>query len=77
MSNTTSPPIAFRLPDMTCGSCVRRVREALEAAYGSIEHEIDLSQQRLTLARPSGVSQSDVAKTLEAAGYPAVAIERA
>ena len=72
----TSPSVEFHVPDMTCGSCVRHVKDALEAAFGAIEHQIDLPGKRVTVKLASDVTQGQVASILEAAGYTATAVER-
>lgn len=60
--------ISFRLEGLSCASCVRRAEQALGALDGVVAAEVNLATET---ARVVGdVPARDIARALEAAGYP-------
>lgn len=67
-----SNTVTFAVADMTCGSCVKHVREALDENFDQLSHEIDLANKKLTVSfEPTSVSEEAIARVLGEAGYPA------
>ena len=64
------PSFTLRIDNMHCGSCIRRVSQALRSAEGITVDEVRLGAARLsTIQDPP---QADVAlAALAKAGYPA------
>lgn len=60
---------------MSCEHCARRITTAIRSVDESAHMEFDLKRKRLRLASP--VELSKFIRSLEDAGYPAVAAEPA
>lgn len=61
--------IELHVEGMTCGACVRRVREALEPLAGVREVAVDLAAGRVRVGGEADSGQLIAA--LQKAGYPA------
>jgi len=62
-----SMTIAFQVPDMTCGHCVRAITQAVAEAAPGAHVTVDLESHRVTV---SGADQADkVEAAIRAAGY--------
>ncbi|WP_031342008.1 heavy-metal-associated domain-containing protein [Novosphingobium lindaniclasticum] len=62
----------FLVPDMTCGSCVKHVREAITALDSSATVEADTVERKISVSTTA--LQADVEKALADDGYPVTAI---
>lgn len=60
--------VTLRVDNMHCGSCVRRVTQALENTGGVTVDEVRIGGARVHLA--DGVSESSVLSAVEKAGFP-------
>ena len=60
---------------MSCASCVGRVERALSAVPGVIGASVNLATERAQVRRVSGVSNVDLVRAIESAGYQAKALE--
>ncbi|CFO54244.1 heavy metal transport protein [Bordetella pertussis] len=59
--------IAFHVPDMTCGHCVKSITQAVQQAVPQALVQIDLAARRVTV---EGVAAAEpVAQAIRAAGY--------
>ena len=81
MSTPSSGPAEVRtvlsVTGMTCGNCVRHVREALEELPG-VRAGVDLDAAEATAVHPQHVTVQDLLDAVTEAGYeavPAVAAE--
>jgi copper chaperone CopZ len=63
--------VTLSVPDMSCGSCVAHIRQALAAIPGVAERGIDLARHevRVELRDPSALAAVQAALAEE--GYPA------
>ncbi|WP_411034778.1 heavy-metal-associated domain-containing protein [Shinella sp. BYT-45] len=68
MSN--DKPLAFTVPDMTCGHCVRTITGAVLAAYPDAKVDIDLAAKRVSIENAG--DRAAVASIIEAEGYSPV-----
>jgi copper chaperone len=66
-----SDSLAFTVPDMTCGHCVRSITDAVLAAYPAARVEIDLAAKRVSVANAG--DRAAVASVIAAVGYSPVA----
>ena len=60
--------VTLRVDNMHCGSCVRRVTQALERLGGVTVDEVRIGGARVRLA--DGVPESSVLSAVEKAGFP-------
>jgi copper chaperone len=60
--------IEFKLPDMTCGHCARRVTEAIKAVDAAGQVTVDLPAK--TVQIESHTERSVLVAALAQAGYP-------
>ncbi|UXH77843.1 heavy-metal-associated domain-containing protein [Roseateles amylovorans] len=58
----------FKLPDMSCGHCLKAVTEALKGADERAEVQVRLEQK--TVQVESQLSRDQLAEVLTEAGYP-------
>ncbi|KZX52492.1 copper chaperone [Qipengyuania flava] len=63
----------FALQNMSCGSCVRHINQALAAVDPGAKVEADTVSRKITV--DTKASQGDVEKALADAGYPATALQ--
>ena len=68
MSNSTT--LAFTVPNMTCGHCVKAITGAVLSAYPGARVDIDLAAKRVSIANAG--DQAAVASVIAAAGYSPV-----
>ncbi|MCA9679725.1 MAG: heavy-metal-associated domain-containing protein [Kofleriaceae bacterium] len=62
----------FDVQGMTCGSCVRHVRDAVTALDGVVDVDVLLRAGTVVVHHDAGRAPSDrVAAALDDAGYPA------
>lgn len=61
----------LKIDGMTCASCVRRVERALGKTAGVHEANVNFATERATVAHDASVSEADLAKAVENAGYSA------
>jgi copper chaperone CopZ len=62
----------FRVANLTCGSCVANVSNALAGVAGIAEVTVNLTSGRARVAfDPEKVADADIAARITAAGYPA------
>ncbi len=62
----------FSVPNMSCGSCVRRVEQAILLLDANAKIEGDTVDRKVKIETTA--SQQDVEKALLEAGYPATAL---
>lgn len=62
--------LRLRIEGMSCGHCVRAVRQTLESFPGVVVGEVALGSAELDLD-PSLLSLERILEALSAAGYPA------
>lgn len=60
---------------MTCASCVAHVEKALKKLPGVVDATVNLATERAEVTAMDGVSQVDVDRAIEAAGYGVVPID--
>jgi copper chaperone len=58
----------LKIPDMSCGHCVKAITEAITALDATATVTTDL--QNHTVCVQSGVAESDITQALTQAGYP-------
>ena len=59
--------IVFRIPNMRCGGCARRVTAALRGAAPGAQIEVDLQRREVSV---TGAADADgLARALREAGY--------
>jgi copper chaperone len=59
----------FHIQDMTCGSCVRHVNQAIAKVDPAATVEADTASRRITVTTTA--SQQQIEKALRDDGYPA------
>ncbi len=64
-------PISLSIPDMTCGSCVAHIREAIDGVAGVHGCTIDLRQRQVRFQVSDLPTVSTVQARLADDGYPA------
>jgi copper chaperone len=64
------PEFIFRIENMHCGSCVRRVSQALAATKGLLVKEVRIGAARVSSSQ-SPVPVDEALGALAKAGYPA------
>ncbi len=57
----------FRLPDMDCGGCVKRVTRAVQSVDPNATVEADLETRKVKIQSSS--SEADIIEALDEAGY--------
>ena len=57
----------FRLPDMDCGGCVKRVTRAVQSVDPNATVEADLETRKVKIETSS--SEADIIEALDEAGY--------
>ncbi|SFM57592.1 heavy metal translocating P-type ATPase [Shimia aestuarii] len=63
---------SFRVSEMTCAGCVRRVEQALLAGRGVVEANVNMATETATVRYAVGATAPDeIAALATAAGYPA------
>lgn len=62
--------IELKVDGMTCGGCVNSVTRAVKALDASAEVRVDLATKRVSIG--GKVSEQDVIRALDDAGYSAV-----
>lgn len=75
--NDTTQTLRVGVTGMTCASCVAHVEKALKKLPGVIDASVNLATERAEVTASSGVSQADVDRAIEAAGYGVVTLEPA
>lgn len=60
---------------MSCGHCVKHVKEALSELNGVTSVEVDLASKSAVLEAASEVKDEDISFAIEDAGYEVVGIE--
>jgi len=60
----------FNVPDMSCNHCKMRIEKAMSESGKIKELQVDLNKKRVTLE--SDLSEPDLVKLFDAAGYDAV-----
>ena len=63
--------IELRLPDISCGHCVKAVKTAIAAEDPQAEVNVDLAGHRVEIT--SSLPESRLRELLAAEGYPAAA----
>lgn len=66
MSEPGQAATTLTLEGMHCGSCVARVKKAIEKVQGVFVDDVRIGAASLRLA---GASRDDVVRAIEAAGY--------
>jgi copper chaperone CopZ len=56
------PEFTLRIDGMHCGSCVRRVTQALSTVEGAVVNEVRIGEARLTSSAPIDLSVAALAK---------------
>lgn len=70
MTQSTLTDAEFTVTGMTCGSCQRRVQNALAAVPGVHQAEVDLSRSKARVRFDSAVgSKEDLVAAVRSAGY--------
>ncbi|OZI74985.1 heavy-metal-associated domain-containing protein [Bordetella genomosp. 12] len=59
--------VAFIVPDMTCGHCVKTITQAVQSAVPGAQVEIDLPAHRVTVSPADSASAAEAA--IRQAGY--------
>lgn len=73
MSQSTAPNTAtFTVTGMTCGGCVRRVRDAIESLDGVTDVDVQLSEGLVTVSSDAPVDSVAVHAAVADAGYEVV-----
>jgi len=62
---------AFKVPDMTCGHCVKTITAAVMAIDGRARVEVDLNQ-RLVSVEGGAAAAAQIQAAIEEAGYSPV-----
>lgn len=66
----------FRVANLTCGSCVENVSNALAGVAGVGEVTVNVTSGRARVAfDPEKVADADIAARITAAGYPAKPVQ--
>ena len=60
--------IEFRVPDMSCGHCVKAVTQAVKSVDPAAEVEVDLASHSVRV--DTAAERAPVAAALVEAGYP-------
>lgn len=68
--------LSFRVQEMTCGHCARRIAKAIHAIDEGANVEIDIGE-RVVCVSPKRADAAAVAEAIEGAGYTPVAVEPA
>lgn len=58
----------FRIEDMTCGGCVRRITKAVQSVDPDAIVDADVAGRQLRVS--SAAPEAQIAAALEGAGYP-------
>ena len=72
---STLQSLTLSVEGMTCASCVGRVEKALKAAPGVLSAEVNLASETARVTTDGSAGPADLARVLEAAGYPARVLE--
>jgi copper chaperone CopZ len=67
--------ITLSVPDMGCGGCVDKVKNALLDMDGVTSAEVSLEEKRAVVETEDGVSAEELAAAVEAAGYGATVMD--
>jgi Cu+-exporting ATPase len=67
--------VTLSVPDMGCGGCVDKVKNALLHMDGVASAAVSLEEKRAVVEADDGVSSNDLAAAVEAAGYGASAVD--
>ncbi|ALC16068.1 copper chaperone CopZ [Desulfuromonas soudanensis] len=68
--------VELRVANLTCGSCVENLSNALAGVAGIAEVTVDLTSGRARVAfDPEKVAGADIAARITAAGYPAEPVQ--
>ena len=59
----------IKIQGMSCEHCVKRVTKALESLPGVKEVKVDLTTGTATFLKPQTLSQEEIVKVIEEAGY--------
>ncbi len=62
--------ITLVVPDIVCGHCVARIRQALDRTPGVIVHAIDQRRRRVTVTIVAPTTLAEVRRILDEEGYP-------
>jgi copper chaperone CopZ len=68
--------IEVTIAGMSCGNCVRHVREALSQLDGASDVSVDLQAGKAQLAVGTGVRDARIRAVVEEEGYEVKAIRR-
>ena len=71
MTQQHTETISIAVEGMTCGSCVGRVRTALQDVAGVVEAEVTLRPGTAQVTAVAGVQQDQLIAAVRAAGYRA------
>ena len=63
----------FNVPDMSCNHCKMRIEKAMNDSGQVKELKVDLDRKKVTLE--SDLSESDLVKLFDGAGYDAVYVK--
>ncbi len=66
----------IRIEGMTCGNCVKHVKEALSELEGVTEVDVNLDTKTAVLEASGDVSDEDIKATIDDVGYAVVGIEK-
>ena len=73
-SSATEVATTLTVAGMTCGNCVRHVREALAEIPG-VRAEVDLDSATAAIVHPGSMGAQDLIDAVAEAGYDAVVRE--
>ncbi len=59
----------YSITGMTCGSCVRHVKEAIDGVDGVIDVDIDFENRRAIVTSDADLDDDAVKAAVEEAGY--------
>ncbi|KUO65882.1 MAG: heavy metal transport/detoxification protein [Gracilibacter sp. BRH_c7a] len=66
----------IRIEGMTCGNCVKHVKEALSELEGVTGVDVNLDTKTAVLEASGDVSDEDIKATIDDVGYAVVGIEK-
>lgn len=73
--NDTTRTLRVGVSGMTCASCVAHVEKALKKLPGVVDATVNLATERAEVTALPGVSQAEVDRAIEAAGYGVVPVD--
>ncbi len=66
MNNRTT----LTAPDIVCGGCVGAIKNAVGRIQGVSAVDVDVETKRVTIDHEADVTQEELAKVLDDAGFP-------